>query len=304
MSNFKLTLLLSFCSFFVLGQETSLVILGTAQDAGSPQIACQKSCCKSLWESGKKEGVVSLGLIDSMNQTHFLFEATPDITQQLQSLKTEVGPTSHLGGVFLTHAHMGHYSGLMFLGKEALGGDHIPVYTLPRMANYLKNNGPWEQLVEEKNIVLFPLVGSIPMQATPQLKVTPLVVPHRDEYSETAGYQIEGPNKIALFIPDIDKWEKWKFSLIDRISQVDYALIDATFFNGEELPNRDMSKIPHPFVIESMELLKKLPVAEKKKVYFIHFNHTNPLLKEDSEATKEVIKQGYNIARTGLKLVL
>ena len=31
--------------------------------------------------------------------------------------------------------------------------------------------------------------------------VTPIQVPHRDEYSETAGYIIKGKNKKALFIP-------------------------------------------------------------------------------------------------------
>ena len=288
----------------LVGQEVKLVVLGTAQDAGAPQIACKKECCKPLWESGQSEAVVALGLIDSTNQKHYLFEATPNITQQLQDLNSIAGNTSSFGGVFLTHAHMGHYSGLLFLGKEALGGQSVPVFALPRMRQFLRNNGPWEQLISEKNIALRPLVASKNEKISEKIEITPIQVPHRDEYSETVGYWIKGPHKTALFIPDIDKWERWDTAIESLIQKVDYALLDATFFDGNELPNRDMSKIPHPFVTESLARFDSLEANEKAKIYFIHFNHTNPLLKENSQASKEVRAKGYHIARSGLELSL
>lgn len=288
----------------LVAQEVKLVVLGTAQDAGAPQIACKKECCKSLWESGQSEAVVALGLIDSTNQKHYLFEATPNITQQLQDLNSIAGNTSSFGGVFLTHAHMGHYSGLLFLGKEALGSQSVPVFALPRMRQFLRNNGPWEQLISEKNIALRPLVASKNEKISEKIEVTPIQVPHRDEYSETVGYWIKGPHKTALFIPDIDKWERWDTAIESLIQKVDYALLDATFFDGNELPNRDMSKIPHPFVTESLARFDSLEANEKAKIYFIHFNHTNPLLKENSQASKEVRAKGYHIARSGLELSL
>ena len=288
----------------LVAQEVKLVVLGTAQDAGAPQIACKKECCKPLWESGQSEAVVALGLIDSTNQKHYLFEATPNITQQLQDLNSIAGNTSSFGGVFLTHAHMGHYSGLLFLGKEALGGQSVPVFALPRMRQFLRNNGPWEQLISEKNIALRPLVASKNEKISEKIEVTPIQVPHRDEYSETVGYWIKGPHKTALFIPDIDKWERWDTAIESLIQKVDYALLDATFFDGNELPNRDMSKIPHPFVTESLARFDSLEANEKAKIYFIHFNHTNPLLKENSQASKEVRAKGYHIARSGLELSL
>ena len=288
----------------LVGQEVKLVVLGTAQDAGAPQIACKKECCKPLWESGQSEAVVALGLIDSTNQKHYLFEATPNITQQLQDLNSIAGNTSSFGGVFLTHAHMGHYSGLLFLGKEALGGQSVPVFALPRMRQFLINNGPWEQLISEKNIALRPLVASKNEKISEKIEITPIQVPHRDEYSETVGYWIKGPHKTALFIPDIDKWERWDTAIESLIQKVDYALLDATFFDGNELPNRDMSKIPHPFVTESLARFDSLEANEKAKIYFIHFNHTNPLLKENSQASKEVRAKGYHIARSGLELSL
>jgi pyrroloquinoline quinone biosynthesis protein B len=200
-------------------------------------------------------------------------------------------------GIFLTHAHIGHYTGLMYLGKEATNADRIPVYTMPRMKDFLENNGPWSQLVTNNNIDLVLLENNLKLEITPNVAVIPFRVPHRDEYSETVGYKIIGPNKTALFIPDIDKWEMWDTDISEAISQVDYAFLDATFFDGEEINSRDISEIPHPFIIESMYRFQDLPTSEKNKIYFIHFNHTNPMLDRESEAYQTVLKNGFNVAR-------
>ena len=269
----KKDLLLFFLLFFsFLGEaQVQLLVLGTAQDAGAPQINCLKSCCVSRWATGEKEPVVALGLIDQRNNTHYLFEATPDVGQQLYALSSEE-KTEHLGGVFLTHAHMGHYSGLLYFGKEAMGARKVVVNAFPRMVHFLKSNGPWEQLVSEQNIQLNVLNES-PMRLADQLSVIPFKVPHRDEYSETAGYEIIGPNKKAIFIPDIDKWERWETPIEEVIKRVDFAFIDATFFDGNELPNRDMNAIPHPFVIESLERFKSLSALDKKNLFYSFQSH-------------------------------
>lgn len=281
-------------------QQIKLMVLGTAQDAGAPQINCKKKCCKNLWENNISENVVSLGIIDIKNKKHYLFEATPNITQQWQLISNAAKRDSKMSGIFLTHAHMGHYSGLLSLGKEALNSNSIPVYTLPRFANFLETNGPWKQLISEKNILLKTIKAAVPNYLSEQLKITALIVPHRDEYSETAAYIIQGPNKNALFIPDIDKWERWSKQIESLITSVDYAFIDATFYDQNELKNRNIYEIPHPFVIESIDQLNSLSLKDKNKVYFIHMNHTNPLLDLKSKATKNVISKGYNIARTGM----
>jgi|TARA_B110001452_G_C15219266_1_gene422680 pyrroloquinoline quinone biosynthesis protein B len=287
--------------------HTTLIVLGIAQDAGSPQINCTKTCCQAIFD-GKQNAtpVVALGLIDPVNQEQFLFEATPDITLQLRALKNssplEVSeiPTA----IFLTHAHIGHYTGLMYLGKEVMNAQQVPVYVYPKMKVFLEKNGPWSQLVSNKNIVLKTMQTNKLQQLNSQLSVLPFQVPHRDEFSETVGYQINGAEKSALFIPDIDKWEKWETSIIDVIQKVDYAFIDATFYSGKEIQARNISEIPHPFVIESIELFEKLPPTEKAKIHFIHMNHTNPLLKPKSFESKQVEALGFNIARPGDRFTL
>lgn len=291
--------------------STSLIILGTTQDAGSPHMGCKKDCCKKLFESGdKSREVVSLGIIDTENKKTYIFEATPDFPSQMKNLNSFCPfETKEIpDGIFLTHAHIGHYSGLMYLGKEGMNADTVNVYAMPRMKEFLENNGPWSQLVNKRNISIKEITEFVSekvsfgfiVKLNPQVRVVALKVPHRDEFSETVGYLISGPNKKVLFIPDIDKWEKWDKNIIDMISQVDFAFIDGTFFDGEEIKSRNIKEIPHPFVIESMELFKNLPAKEKAKIHFIHYNHTNPLLDSASKQYKLVIKNGFKVAQKNM----
>ncbi len=134
--------------------------------------------------------------------------------------------------------------------------------------------------------------------------VKPFLVPHRDEYSETVGFHIKGPNKFALFIPDINKWTSWETSITVLVKTVDYAFIDATFFADGELPGRDMSKVKHPFVVDSMKLFDELPMKERNKIWFIHMNHTNPLLNDNSKESKRVLDAGFHISKEGIRLTL
>ncbi len=288
-------------------EGVSLMVLGTAQDAGSPHIACKKECCSAIFNGSKKpKEVVSLGVIDHTNHKSYLFEATPDITKQVKYLKEKRGASSPElpDGIFLTHAHIGHYAGLMYLGKEATNAPEIPVFAMPKMKTFLEQNGPWGQLVQNSNIKIEALEHEAEVILTNHLKVIPFTVPHRDEYSETVGYKIIGPNKSALFIPDINKWSVWETSITELIHEVDYAFLDATFYDGDEINHRDISEIPHPFVVESMELFSNLSKSEKQKIYFIHFNHTNPLLNSESEQSKEVLESGFHIAQIGMTFQL
>ncbi|MFT5520974.1 MAG: pyrroloquinoline quinone biosynthesis protein B [Enterobacterales bacterium] len=304
--------ILLFNTLFFLSQPTKamdkepyLYILGVVQDAGYPQSGCFKEHCMPGWnDPSKRRGATSIALVDPVLNKKYMFEATPHFPEQLFQLEQEAPSSRYkLDGVFLTHAHIGHYVGLMFLGHEVMGASNIPVFAMPRMMKFLSQNGPWEQLVKFKNIVLKPLQHN-KTEVLGSIKVTPFLVPHRDEYSETVGYRIEGPNKSALFIPDINKWSQWKSDLAEQVKTVDYALIDATFYADGELPGRDMSIILHPFVTESIEAVKSLSKKQREKIWFIHMNHTNPLLNANSKEHKKVQAAGYNIAIEGVRLAL
>lgn len=299
----SLSFSLIFLVFFSYSQTIEsdyIQVLGIVQDAGYPHIGCEKDCCKVV--SPGDYFVSCLGLVDKTNNKRYLFDATPDIHNQINLL--EKFPDANLiDGIFLTHAHIGHYTGLMYLGREGLGGKNIMVYALKRMARFLTKNGPWDQLVKLNNISIQTISNKEFVKLSKNIFVMPIRVPHRDEYSETVGYKIIGKSKKILFIPDIDKWDEWKKSIIEEIKLVDYAFIDGTFYNGSEL-NRDMREIPHPSIEETLQLFSNQPLAERNKIYFIHINHTNPILTNKNGIRDLVESLGFNIAERGLKFKL
>ena len=281
-----------------------VVVLGIAQDGGFPQAGCKKNCCAKAWvDRSKRRHVSCLAIIDPVSSQRWIIDATPDFKEQLRMLDElapfpgvpEV-PGAGLAGIFLTHGHIGHYTGLMHLGHEAMGAKNVPVYVMPRMGEFLSTNGPWDQLVRYENIELRRMVADQPIQLNERLSVTPFRVPHREEYTEVVGYQIDGPNRSVLFIPDIDKWERWSRSIEDLIAQVDVAYLDGTFYAEGELPNRNMADILHPFIAESMQRFESLPAQEKAKIRFIHLNHTNPALSAASDAREAITVAGFGVA--------
>lgn len=279
-----------------------VLVLGTAQDAGFPQAGCNKDCCRLAWETpSQKRFATSLAIVDPATNERWLLDCTPDFREQLRLLQTKTRATDAplLDGIFLTHAHIGHYSGLVHLGREVIGADSVKVYAMPRMKQFLTTNGPWEQLVTLNNISICPLAANTAVRLNSRISVTPLLVPHRDEYSETVGFVISGPNRKILFIPDIDKWEKWDRKIEDQIAAVDVAYLDGTFFGNGEIPGRDMSLIPHPSITESMGRLSKLPAKLRSRVRFIHLNHTNPVLNTNSAAYRILQESGSHAAIQG-----
>jgi pyrroloquinoline quinone biosynthesis protein B len=291
-------------SISVNSQSEYIYILGNTQDAGVPHIGCQHPFCEDSFNVYEEHYTTSIAVVNSDLKKYILFEATPDITFQLNNLKKNIFDEFLLPeSIYITHAHIGHYTGLMYFGREALGAKDLMVKVLPRMSNFLQNNGPWSQLVDINNIKIKEINFRSTTKELANIDITPVKVPHRDEYSETAGYIIKGKNKKALFIPDIDKWEKWDSDLSQLAKEFDFLLIDATFYDSNEI-NRDISEIPHPLVTETMNLLSGLSIENRNKVYFIHMNHTNMMLDPNSDLSKLVTSKGFNIARLGQKLYL
>jgi pyrroloquinoline quinone biosynthesis protein B len=279
--------------------EPQVIVLGITQDGGYPQAGCRKDCCQPAWKDPDRRRHVScIAIVDPRTNQRWIIDATPDFREQLRMLD-EAAPTQAqpgLDGILLTHAHIGHYAGLVHLGREVMGTEAVPVYAMPRMRDFLENNGPWDQLIRLGNIEVRPIEDGVPIQLNERITVTPFLVPHRDEYTETVGYRIDGPTRSVIYISDIDKWDRWDTSIIEAMSDVSAAYLDATFYMEGEIPGRSMADIPHPFIEESMELFDGLPDTEKAKVRFIHFNHTNPVLDPESDARRSVEEAGYRVA--------
>lgn len=271
-----------------------VLVLGIAQDGGYPQAGCNRADCIAAWnDRSLRRRVASLAIVDPRSHQRWLIDATPDFPSQLRTLD-EVAPRAAgaplLDGILLTHAHIGHYLGLAQLGREVLGAKSIRVYAMPRMRTFLETNGPWDQLVRLRNVELAPLAAGAEVALDERVAITPLVVPHRDEYSETVGFVIRGPSRSILWLPDIDKWEKWTTPLEEVLARVDAAYVDGTFFDASELPGRDLREIPHPLMTETMARLASSPRL-RDRIRFIHLNQSNPLLRSQ--------RSGFPVAREG-----
>ena len=289
----------------VLAVPPYVLVLGIGQDAGVPQIGCDSPFCQKAWsDPNLRQTVSSIALVDPETKSRWIFDATPDLPEQFEILKQTTGDRSNdITGIFLTHAHIGHYTGLMYLGRESMNTREIRVFVMQRMKQMLEQNAPWSLLVSLKNIVLSPLIDKTEVSLNDRLTAEPFLVPHRDEFSETVGFRIRSGSKTLVFIPDIDKWQKWPTPLAEVVKSADYLLIDGTFYADGEI-NRPMSEVPHPFVSETMTLLRSLPRKDRSKVYFIHFNHTNPLVQGDKKKIREVRRNGFQIASRGMRLNL
>ncbi|MGE0567594.1 MAG: MBL fold metallo-hydrolase [Bacteroidia bacterium] len=299
----KISIITLLFSSIIFGQNNGsfIICLGIAQDGGYPHLGCQNNCCNIAWENDSNSRyIVSYAIADSLNKKWYLFEATPDIKKQIELFKSKTNQYYNYlpDAIFITHAHIGHYTGLMEFGREVMSTNNLPVYVLPKLKSFLENNGPWSQLVELQNITLNKLSQNIELELNNHISVTTFTVPHRDEYSETAGFQITFGKKKALFIPDIDKWAKWSESIVEKVRGVDYAFIDATFMSMIELKNRNIKEVPHPLISETMDLFKNESSETKSKIYFTHFNHTNPVL-IDSKIREEIRLNNFNLSEQG-----
>lgn len=283
-----------------------VVILGVAQDGGLPQPGCVcVNCRRARTDSTHRRMPACLALLEGngSNRWH-LFEATPQLPGQVERMMA-LGPGYPLmSSVFLTHAHIGHYTGLMHLGREVVSTSSLPVYAGERMSEILRHHAPWSQLVSLGNIAVEPLVADKPVSLNPALTITPLAVNHRNEFSETFGFIIRGPRASCLFLPDIDNWSHSPFDIRELAATVDYCLLDATFFSADELPGRNICEIPHPLVTQTMDLLQGVVNQGLTQVVFIHMNHSNPLLDLDTPEYDLVHSRGYSVAYEGMHIVL
>ena len=279
-----------------------VLVLGIAQDGGLPHVGCSKPCCVAARRSGRRLYPASLAIHDSETGRLCLVEATPRIEPQLDLLHGLTGQRHRsrqpVDAVMITHAHIGHYLGLAQFGFEVAATKDLPVFVTERFSDYLRGHGPWRQLVEMQQIALRPTTAGTEFSPIPGITVTPVKVPHRDEFSDTMAFRIQGPNKTVLFVPDIDSWRAAPGLLERLVEGVDVAYLDATFYDGRELPGRDLTKIRHPFMTDTMQRLDGQAKLHPGRFRFIHLNHTNPAL-HDPKLRRSISARGFRIAVQG-----
>ena len=234
------------------------LVLGSIQDAGLPQVGCYTPRCDAGRALDPPRFVASLALVDPDSERFYLVDATPDITRQIDLLDSEAfrrraGERRPFDGIFLTHAHIGHYTGLAVLGNEGLGMQETPVYCTAPMAAFLRSNQPWGFMIEQGRIALNPLSVDAWHRIDDRLSVRLHRVPHRDEFADTVGFEFRGPSRALFYLPDINSWNAWDRDVADVVTAVDVALLDGSFYSPSELPRLALEDIPHPLIPDSMD---------------------------------------------------
>jgi pyrroloquinoline quinone biosynthesis protein B len=289
------------------GDRFELFVLGRMQDGGLPHLGCDAACCASARAEGRIEHPACLGIHDRRGGGLILLEATPGIEAQAALLHrlTSAGPRGRrpVDAILVTHAHVGHYAGLAHLGREVAATSGTPLFVTPRLAAFLRGNGPWSQLVELDQVRLVEVAPGTRFMPLDGLSVEAIPVPHREEFSDTVAFRIRGPHRTVLFCPDVDRWSARDGLLESLLEGVDVAYLDGTFYDGRELPGRDLSSIPHPPMIDTMERLSALAAARPGRIRFIHLNHTNPALR-DAEIGARLEDRGFRIAAVGERVGL
>jgi len=256
-----------------------LLFLGTAQDGGVPQAGCDCINCRRF-----KRSAASVALVDGKDAV--LIDITPDFRFQywlaVERFNVE------LSAIYLTHAHWGHYGGLPLLGREGWNVRNTPVFLSQPFHDFLLSNEPFSSLIRNGNIT--PQI--IEENVITQHGITPVHVTHRDEFSDTFAFTFKLNSKSVLYMPDTDDFTRQSD---DLIRSVDLAIIDGTFYSADELPQRNISKIPHPFAVDTIKRYSDIA----NRIIFTHLNHTNPLLNPDSAERTELVAMGFRVANDG-----
>jgi len=198
--------------------------------------------------------------------------------------------------VLLTHAHIGHYAGLIFFGKEVASTRKLPVYCTQQMRIFLESNKPYSYLIKRGEIAITDLKCGEALTYDGALHITPVEVPHRNEDTETLAFMIKSKRSL-FYAPDFDRYTE----AIDRcVRDSDTSILDGCFWSREEILDRAFDEIPHPTMMESRERLR----GYEDRIIFTHINHTNPVLNRDGLHRAELEKQGFRIASERLDIIL
>lgn len=270
----------------------TVIVLGTAQDGGNPQLGSPGR--------GRPRLVSSIAVVLE-DGTTLLADVTPDVRAQVRHLERNAAyrrrsSPNAVDHITLTHGHMGHYAGLVHFGREAHNADGLPAWVTPSMAEYLGSNQPWRALIEGHHLDIREGFG--PWDIADGLSIRLLPVPHRAEFTDTVGVSI---NDHTLFLPDIDSWDAWP-DAEEEVARHRVCLLDASFASMDEIPGRSIADIPHPLIEDTLVRFGHL--AADRRLILTHLNHSNPANEPESAVAQHIGAAGFEVANDFMEIPL
>ena len=260
-------------------------VLGNVQDGGVPHLGCDCDVCKNARENPGEQKFVSSLLLkenEDENSARYLVEASPDIRMQLSG-------GEYIDGVFIPLATLGHLTGLQYFGPEGPDASDLSVYCCEEVEDFMMKNDPYRLLIDRDNLEMqsFSDGDKVDLQGG---SVESRQFYHQHVNYSTTGYMIEGEDRKLFYLADITEFTE---EIEACIEEADVALIDGTFWSEDEIGRYE--EVPHPEIRRSLDQFEDLDT----KIYFIHMNHTNPVLREASEEREELEERGFSVADQG-----
>lgn len=288
-----------------------VIVLGSAQDGGFPQWDCNCVNCQ-LSRSGELRFRLrsSLALEDDLGNI-IILDASPDLKHQVDvigSSRQRIGRicsdrVSPIDAILITHAHWGHVMGLLEFSAGA--SFEVPVYCSPSVSSIIYASPVFRSLIDGDFIRIMEFKDNIPLEIVnyrgqkTYFKLEAFKVPHREDFTDTYGFKIFHKSSSITYIPDIKVLDE---EIIRKIDDTDFLFFEGTFYWDDELwrvskIKRTSKELGHIPIVESLLILRELEIDMK---YYIHLNHTNPVLRSGSDERRSVEDAGIKIVDDGL----
>lgn len=303
------------------------IVLGAAAGGGLPQWNCACPVCAAVrsGQAGAPQTQSSI-VVSADGERWVLINASPDIRQQFAAtpaLHPRTVRHSPLSAVLVTNADVDHVAGLLSL-REA---QPFALYATRRVHSVLDANAIF-------NVVNREHVPRRPVQLNESMPIL-------DAAGEPTGICIETftvPGKVALWLedPNAERFgsvaedtigvairaegsEARLFylpgcadvpdSLKARFKPTDTVLFDGTTYTEHEMAEagvgqKSASRMGHLVMSGPQGTIARLADVPLARRLFIHINNTNPVWLPDSEARREIARQGWDLAFDGMELTL
>lgn len=303
------------------------IVLGAAAGGGLPQWNCACPVCAAVrsGQAGAPQTQSSI-VVSADGERWVLINASPDIRQQFAAtpaLHPRAVRHSPLSAVLVTNADVDHVAGLLSL-REA---QPFALYATRRVHSVLDANAIF-------NVVNREHVPRRPVQLNESMPIL-------DAAGEPTGIYIETftvPGKVALWLedPNAERFgsvaedtigvairaegsEARLFylpgcadvpdSLKARFKPTDTVLFDGTTYTEHEMAEagvgqKSASRMGHLVMSGPQGTIARLADVPLARRLFIHINNTNPVWLPDSEARREIARQGWDLAFDGMELTL
>ena len=272
-------------------------ILGAGAGGGFPQWNCNCPGCQKARSGEVKSLTQSSIAVRAKNSPWFLINASPDVRQQLEMLRTEtIDPlldegrrSSPVAGIILTDAEIDHTTGLILLRESAQPLKVYSIYSVKRaltsgypLFSTLQNYCGVEWFPLEPGQSLTPIAPDstdLDVEVFPLSTKPPKYMQQQSEVGEKSKkgeiwgvgltFRDRTTGGVLTYTPGLGELDD---ALQKRFANSDCILVDGTFWHNEELPGlgigsrtaRDMGHLPLSGNDGCIIKLTKLKFSESK----------------------------------------